>query len=407
MLGRMEAAPPDREREILYRVIEIASSSLHTETVLASVVDLVSEAVACDTCFVYLLDRDGRTLVLRAASPAYERSVGRVRLALGEGVAGWAAENRESVLLHRNAMADPRYRYSPELEGERFEAMLSIPIISRAGALIGIINVHAPRAGAFTEEDLRFVEHTASLVAGGIENAELYQLAARKEEALAALVRKTILAQEEERRRVAIEIHDGVTQQLVSIWFRIHACQRLLERRALEPAVAELTATKELIDQTLADARAAIYNLRPATLDDLGLVPALSQLAGRFHDESGVEVALDAPSELRLSPHLETAMYRIAQESLTNVRKHAGAQRASVSLGARSGVVTLTVSDDGCGFDAEALAASRSQTSFGLAGMRERVELVGGRLAVRSAPGRGTTLTVEVPVPTEPGEGAA
>jgi len=396
MAGRIAA--DNREREILYRVIEIASSSLRTDTVLREAVDLVTEAVGADACLLYLWDPDLEALILRASSPTYERCIGRVRLGRGEGVAGWAAEHRESVLLRSEAMADPRYRYVAQLEGEQYQAMLSVPIISRAGTLIGAINVHGREANLFTEEDLRFLESTAALLAGGIENAQLFRLAEHKEEALGALMRKTIQVQEEERRRVATEIHDGVTQQLVSIWFRVHACQRLLERSAIDDALHELAATKDLIDQTLIDARSAIYNLRPATLDDLGLVAALNELAARFREDTDIEVTIQAPEEIRVPPHLETALYRIAQEALTNVRKHARARTVTLALRATPESAQLEVADDGTGFDLESFSRSRSRTSFGLAGMRERIELVGGHLSVRSAPGEGTTLRAAAPI---------
>lgn len=391
-------AAESRERDILYRVIQIASSSLRTDGVLREVVQLVTEAVAADACLVYLWDRDLDALVLRACSPAYEDCIDRVRLRAGEGVAGWATEHRESVLLRRNARADPRYRSIPELEGEQYEAMLSVPIIARSADLIGAINVHGRTAGQFSDEDMRFLESTASLLAGGIENAQLFQLAQHKEEALAALMRKTIQVQEEERRRVATEIHDGVTQQLVSIWFRVHACQRLLERAAVEEALREVRATKDLIDHTLVDARSAIYDLRPATLDDLGLVAALHELASRFREDAGIDVTIRAPNELRVSPHLETALYRITQEALTNIRKHARAREVVVALRTTSGSVELEVRDNGAGFDLDAFSRSRTRTSFGLAGMRERIELVGGQLAIRSAPGEGTTLRAAAPI---------
>ncbi|MEX2556449.1 MAG: GAF domain-containing sensor histidine kinase [Actinomycetota bacterium] len=396
----------DREREILYRVIQVASSSLEAEDILSSFVELVSQAVGCEICFVYLWDAEDHALVLRAAPADHARSVGRVRLRLGEGIAGWAAEHREPVLLRRDPMADPRYLHVPELRTERFRAMLSIPILSRTGVLIGVINVHSPHAGHFSDEDARFLEHAASLVAGGIENARLFELAARKEEALAALVRTTIQTQEEERRRVATEIHDGVTQQLVSIWYRVCACQRLLEQGQFDRISEELLATKQLLDETLAEARSAIYDLRPATLDDLGLVAALHELTARFRSETGIVAHVEA-EEIRLSPHVETALYRVTQEGLTNVKKHAGAGSVSVRLRDVDGSVELTVADDGRGFDVAAYGSSRPLTSFGVAGMRERVELVGGELALRSRPRGGTVLTCIVPGDRAPAEEAA
>ncbi|HEX9696173.1 MAG TPA: sensor histidine kinase [Actinomycetota bacterium] len=233
--------------------------------------------------------------------------------------------------------------------------------------------------------------------AGNAARRRAVPFARGKEEALTALVHQTIKVQEEERRRVATEIHDGVTQQLVSIWFRVHACQRLLERGETQSAIDELGTMKQAIDETLAETRNAIYNLRPATLDDLGLVPALHEFASRFQSETGIQCSIEAPGEQRFPPHLETALYRIAQEALANVRKHANAANAGVLLHTSAESVTLTVADDGHGFDVDAYMHHRPATSFGLAGMRERVELVGGRLTVRSAPGHGTQIRVTVP----------
>lgn len=386
----------NRERDILYRVIQIASSALRTDTILRSVVEVVSEALDCDTCFVYLWEPDDEVLVLRAAPPSHAAAVGVVKLGLGQSVDGWSAQHRRATgsLMTSSVEADG----TTELGGQSFPAMLSVPIFSRDGSLLGAINVHAPHEGRFSEDDLRFLEHTASLVAGAIENAQLYQIAKRKEEALAALVRETIQVQEEERRRVATEIHDGVTQQLVSIWFRVHACQRRLERRSIPQALEEIEQTKRAIDETLAEARNAIYNLRPATLDDLGLVAALHEFTARFSSESGVEARVVGPDVLRLSPHVETALFRIAQEAMTNVRKHARATSVTVTLERANGMVTLSVADDGAGFDVEEYTRTRPKTSFGLAGMRERVELIRGRLTLQSGADHGTTLSVKVPV---------
>ncbi len=404
----VQTVEQDREMEILYRVIQAVSSSLDTDEILAALVRLVSEATGSKTCFVYLWDAERNILVLRAAPQTYALCVGRLELRPGEGVVGWAVEHRESVLLQHDPMQDPRYKYFPELEGEKFAAMLSVPIISRSDTLIGAINVHAPESGHFNEEDRRFLEHTASLVAGSIENARLFEALAGKERVLAALVRKTILAQEEERRRVATEIHDGVTQQLVSIWYRTHACQKLLERNAVPGALKELQATKDLVDETLADARSAVFALRPATLDDLGLAPSLHTLAERFAEESGIEVDLQAPEDrVRIPPHLETALYRITQETLTNIKKHSGATKARVQLCIQQDTATLEVADNGRGFDVDAFLRSRPQTSFGLTGMRERVELVGGRLRISSPAGGGTLVSIRVALRNESGESPA
>jgi len=209
------------------------------------------------------------------------------------------------------------------------------------------------------------------------------------------MVKRTVAAQEEERRRVATEIHDGVTQQLISIWYRVQACERLLERD-LPAARGELEEAKSLIGEALNEARSAIYDLRPATLDDLGLVPAIEALTRRtFGPEVEVNVATDIPPHLPM--HLETALYRICQELLNNVRKHAGAGRVEINLESGRDQIRMIVIDDGRGFDVGAYRNLRPETSFGLAGVTERVEMVGGRLDLTSEEGKGTRAEIRIP----------
>jgi signal transduction histidine kinase len=200
--------------------------------------------------------------------------------------------------------------------------------------------------------------------------------------------------QEEERRRVATEIHDGVTQQLVSVWYRLQAVARSL-RAEPDRAERDLAAASSLVDDALEEARVAIYNLRPSVLDDLGLGPSLRTLALR-QLEGQVEVELAIQDVTGLPPHHEVALYRIAQEAVTNVRKHADASAVRMWLEDWGDEVALGVRDDGRGFETHG-GAWRPATSFGLTGMRERVTLIGGTLEIRSAPGEGTDVEVRIP----------
>ncbi|MGH2767588.1 MAG: sensor histidine kinase, partial [Actinomycetota bacterium] len=176
----------------------------------------------------------------------------------------------------------------------------------------------------------------------------------------------------------------------------VQACERLLDVD-LGAAQAELEVAKGLIDEALKEARAAIYDLRPSTLDDLGLVPALKALADRtFGAEVEVDVAADVQGSI--PPHLESALYRIGQELLANVRKHASARRVELSLESNPDAARMRVIDDGRGFDLEAYRRARPETSFGLAGLAERVEIVGGSLKISSEVGRGTRVEVRIPL---------
>jgi two-component system NarL family sensor kinase len=385
----VEEALEVSQNRLLRGVIAALTSDGELDAVLGSVIDLVTDATGGDVCVLYLWDAAHDRLVLRAASPPLQSAVGEVRLRLGEGVTGWAAEHGQVVVIPEDKWADPRYKYIPELQGERYTSMISVPLFARSGSLLGVFNVHASDRRDY---DLDVLKLTGSLVAGAVEHADLFRALAEKEAALAGMMRRTIEAQEEERRRVATEIHDGVTQQLVSIWYRLQACGRSLATDHGQ-AARELEAAKLLVDEALDEARNAIHDLRPSVLDDLGLAPALRALVHRQFDGE-VAVDLDIADGVASPTHHEVVLYRVAQEAIANIWRHADARQVKVALFEERPYVVLVVGDDGRGFDP---AAKRSRMSFGLAGMAERVSLAGGRLSVHSAPGRGTVVTVLIP----------
>lgn len=257
-----------------------------------------------------------------------------------------------------------------------------------------------PSQGSEREERLLIAEALGYQTGIALENAELLRRVSQKEQTLRSMVRSQMEAQEEERHRVAGDIHDGLTQQLVGIWYRVHACERLIET---EPQAAreELAIIKARIDESLVEARNALYNLRPSTLDDLGLLPALHSLVARFQEESGVHARIVAETLPDLPDHYEIALYRIVQEALNNARKHARAQNLSVLIRSRGERLTVEIRDDGRGFNPRTQHRYRDATHFGVAGMKERAKLLGGTLAVRSAPGHGTSVRVLIPLPLE------
>ena len=203
-------------------------------------------------------------------------------------------------------------------------------------------------------------------------------------------------AQEEERRRLARDLHDEVNQALTAILLRLEAlAQETPAERA--PEVAEL---KRLVNQAMDELLNLARQLRPSALDDHGLVPALETQLKRFGARTGVEVRLDTRGDPDDLPEVvQTAIYRVAQEALTNVTRHAGATIVELDLAEEQGGAELRVSDDGGGFDPSVIARNSEGPTggLGLIGMAERARLVGGELDVRSAPGGGTTITLRVP----------
>jgi two-component system NarL family sensor kinase len=381
--------------ELLEHIIEVTSADLDVQEVSQRVAGLVTAATRSDVCFVHLVDEELRRVVLAGATPPFDEQVGTVQLALGEGIAGWVAKNAEPAIVP-DKWKDGRYRYIPGLRGEDFTSMVSVPMLVR-GRVVGVLNVHSRAARNYGESDLALLTQVASLMARAIENARLYRRLAEREEVLERFATRTVEAQELERRRLAGEIHDGISQRLVSLWYHLLAAEDAAGPEAAGAGVLrrELAMAKDLATAALGEARAAITGLRPFVLDDLGLGPGLESL-GR--SVAGLEVEVEV-EPVELAPHVEAALYRIAQEALQNVVKHAGATTASVRLGAVEAGVRLVVADDGRGFDTDTAAGAEERHSYGLVGMRERAELIGASLAVVSRPGTGTTVEVVVPRP--------
>ena len=174
-----------RENETLYAVIKTVSSSLDLDRVLRGIVDIATDATGCHACFIYFLE--GERLVMRAASPQYRQLLGKVELGLDEGLAGWVARNKAPEFIPENAMSDQRMKYVPELEEERFQSMVAVPILDKAGEVMGVAVLHTAAPREFDDDVLNFLVHTASLVAGAIENAQLYEETRRRVQALTTL----------------------------------------------------------------------------------------------------------------------------------------------------------------------------------------------------------------------------
>ncbi len=390
-VGRLGGADAEREAQLLSRVIETISAGLDLDLMLAGIAQLVTETTQTDVCFVHLLDERGRKLELRGATPPFDTMVGQVELALGEGVAGWVAGHMQPVVIVDNKTADPRYRYIPALRGEEYTSMVSVPVVTPLGHLVGVLNVHTRQRREFTQADVELLRSVAGLVAGGIENARLHRRLADREEALERFAERMVEWSEHERRRLAGEIHDGISQRIVSLFFHLSAAADAIPG-APEVAAEQVARAQELAAAALDETRSAIAGLRPPVLDDLGLAASLESLG---HSFPTLDVQVDA-AELNMAEHAETAVYRTAQEALQNVAKHADASSVRVRLFRQGSRAVLEVADDGTGFDMDA-PGSPGPTGLGLSGMRERAELLGGRLDLSAAPGRGTTVRLTIP----------
>ena len=231
----------------------------------------------------------------------------------------------------------------------------------------------------FSDDDLRLATAFADRAAAAIDLSRRVSREA---------VRSLVAGEERERARLSRELHDETGQALASILLAL----RRLERVAGEDEVAPV---RDLVNHTLEGVRRLAVDLRPSVLDDIGLVPALESLTERLRAPDGPALAFTVQSErLELTNEIETVLYRIAQEALTNALKHAGASALGVELTRRDSAVSLRVSDDGRGFEPADVS-----DRLGVRGMRERLALLGGQLSITSVPGAGTTVEATIPLP--------
>jgi signal transduction histidine kinase len=262
---------------------------------------------------------------------------------------------------------------------------LWVPLVTH-GRAIGVILAHdklGPPDARFSDDDVRLAETFANRAAVAVDLSERVARDA---------LQRVVTAQELERRRLARELHDETGQALTSVLLGLKAVDEVTSEAAAKEALSGL---RELVVATLQDVRRLAVELRPKALDDFGLAPALERLTEAFAEQTGIAVDFEAAlPDGRLPAEIETALYRIVQESLTNVVKHAHARNVSVLLTRKNGAVAAVIEDDGRGFDPE----QTREEGVGLVGMRERVALLDGRLEIESREGAGTTLVVELPL---------
>ncbi|MCA9922301.1 MAG: sensor histidine kinase, partial [Anaerolineales bacterium] len=272
---------------------------------------------------------------------------------------------------------------------------ITIPIEARDEKL-GIINLLCTQSYALNEEDLDLLAAIGSQVSEIVANAWLRMKLAEKEEARQALLESLVVAQEDERGRLARELHDGAGQMLTNLLVRIKALEKRTESSDMQQGLETLLdITSETIDQV----RDLSYRLRPAALEEFGLSVALQILVDDMVDGLPIEAACNFDlEETALPASIEVTLYRIAQEGLTNILRHANASHIDVELVWENHGVKMCIEDDGCGFAPHYLAATPGVRHLGLISMRERAAMVGGSLELFSAPGKGTTLLVHVPV---------
>jgi signal transduction histidine kinase len=302
--------------------------------------------------------------------------------------------NRPLRLTQAELEAHPNWRGFGKEAGSHppLRGFLAAPLVAGDGRNIGLIALSDKYEGEFTADDEAMLIQLAQTASIAIENAWLYEQVKAGHQHLQALSRQLLEVQEAERRSLARELHDELGQLLTGLRLLLKA----KDDRPTDSLDARLEQARGIVDELLGRIRRLSFDLRPAALDQLGLLAALLALFERYTDQTGVRVHFEHEgAEGRFEPDVETTVYRIVQEALTNVARHAGVDTATVRVWSVAGSMGIQIEDTGRGFDPEAVVAA--PRSSGLAGMQERVILLGGHLAIESRPGEGARLTAELP----------
>jgi PAS domain S-box-containing protein len=377
----------------LYEAGQILSSSLEREEIGSRLLEIASRVSNLTAAVIAVPGEDGELRIWRSAG--LEGLWHQVRFS-PEAVAA-----RQKVLETRKyqtvQLPQPGDADGPHLVG------LNLPLLVR-GRLIGVLEAYGPQALMERQYEETLIS-LANQGASALENARLYAELAERENRLQDLIRKLITAQEEERRKVSYEVHDGLAQtaagahQLLQAFARQHPPDSEKGRKDLARAL-------QLVQQTVGEARYVIADLRPTALDDFGLAAAVRLQVEKISSEGSQVDYEEALGNDRLPPEVETALYRVAQEALTNVHKHAPSARVKITLRRLNDAVRLQVRDWGPGFNPEKITDGGGPGErLGLSSMRERVALLGGHLEVHSRPGEGTEVVAEIPSVQRDGKG--
>lgn len=363
------------ELSALYAIATTVSQSLHLNQVLEGAVNEVLRLMQADVGFIYLVDEEMEDLTLRAfGGPDGTANLVRSRLRFGEGVIGQVAQTGQSLLL-ADVTAPPDQTFLPP----DVRSFAGVPLQAR-GRVVGVLGLASCGHRRFMPHELKLLHSIGQQVGIAVENARLYD----QSREVAVL---------EERNRLAREIHDTLAQGLTGIVIQLEAAERLAGRQP-ERMAACLERAKQLARRSLEEARRSLWNLRPTPLEGRSLEDALREEVNRLNEQEGLEAHLVVRGQVpKLPTGDEVHLYRIVQEALTNVRRHARASRVVVELAAEETAIRLTVADDGIGG-----VTLGSRSGFGLVNMRERASLLDGELHIESPPGGGTRVVVRVPL---------
>jgi signal transduction histidine kinase len=384
----------------LSRVSAAISGLLDLDAILNIGLDNVLNIMNGTVGGIMLLDEPSQTLSYQVYHGLSDTYAEEMRLKVGEGIAGKVAQSGRAVLVEDISSESNAARIDL-ISSEGLKAFISVPLRAKDNVL-GVMNVASHMSHRFTKEDVHLLHSIGDQLGTAIEQARLHERLRKARERLRKLARQNLVAEEEERRRIARELHDETSQSLSGIALQLEALLEMSSKSGNPDAelIAGLKKVQSLTVQVHKEVSRVISNLHPAVLDTLGLVAAVRQHAHSRLQPLNINVTMEVRgTEIRFPPDVEAAIFRVVQGAIGNIVKHSKAKNASIVLVYQPDEFSLRISDDGQGFDVSKLTdVEESGRGRGLFSMRERIGFLGGTSGVESKIGAGTTLWAKVPI---------
>lgn len=377
--------------KVLQEVAQSLTSELDLSQLLSKILQSAVDVVQASAGSLLLFDSKTNELVFQVVQGGSGESLLNVRFPSNQGIAGSAFTNVEPTIVH-DVRTDDRFLQLREAAGFAIDSLMAVPMVQK-GKPIGVIEVlNKKMGGKFNADDQELLLAFAAQSAVAIENARLYaQVVADRD--------RVVSIEDEVRRELARDLHDGPSQLLSALIMNLRFLKEVIVRSP-ERSREEVDNVERLAVQALHQIRNMLFDLRPVLLETQGLAAALSAYVDRQRENKDIEILLEINSlSARLPSKAEAAIFSIIQEAVGNVRKHANAKHIWITAEQRKDKLTVTVQDDGCGFDVQQMEEAYAQRgSLGLLNMKERADIANAELKIDSEPGKGTQVKLTIPL---------
>jgi signal transduction histidine kinase len=384
----------------LNRISSATSGLWDLDDILNIALDTVLEIINATTGGILLLQGKTQKLSYRVYRGLSAKYVEQMEMGLGEGVAGKVAETEEPIVLE-NISRDPRAAHPDLVSTEGLGGFISVPLKAK-DRVLGVMNIASHVPGKFSTDDMFLLNSIGCQLGTAIEQARLYERLERGKERYQTLLQHALTAQEDERKRIARELHDETSQAITSLTLSLQAIIGMAEMRGIRDIefMEKLKTTHSYAVHAGTEIVRLMKELRPTLLDELGLPAAIHRYAKDTLQTQGINVSAEfIGTEQRFRPEIEVSLYRIAQGAIGNILEHSEAKNASIKLECDDKECALYIQDDGKGFEIKKLTrVERGGRGAGLFTMRERTNLLGGIGYVESKPGEGTRVIAKVPL---------